>query len=59
MKKMPPATHENIIHVDPVTKQFVTADRIPMQVPKTMRSLPAFIYRLFTRIEQVLLTKKS
>jgi hypothetical protein len=50
--------NQEIITTDPVTEQFVSADRGQMQIPKTARGIPRFIYRLFTKIEQVMLSKK-
>jgi len=58
MKDTPFATPENGVDADPVTEQFVSADRGQMQTPKTVRGIPEFLYRLFTKIEQVMNTKK-
>ena len=43
---------------DPVTEQFVSANRGQMKIPKTTLSIPRFIYRLFTKIERIMFNKK-
>lgn len=58
MKDTPLPIPENIKNDDSVTEQFVTANREQMWIPKTMRGVPGFLYRLFTKTEQVMLEKK-
>jgi len=58
MKNTPSFTPENIAHDDPVTEQFVSTERGQMQIPKTVLGIPGFMYRLFTKVERVMLNKK-
>jgi len=43
---------------DPVAEQFVAANREQMQIPKSVFGLPMFMSGLFTKIEQVMRSKK-
>ena len=58
MKATPESNPENIVPADPVMEQFVSVDKEKMRIPRTVRSIPRFMLRLFTKIEQIMFNKK-